>query len=131
MNLNSLSKFVRAAGIYNFLLAVGMALPPVTGFLQINICDYALSLLIAAFLVFTAAAQVIAARDLRTYGWLIFWEGILRWMAAALLIPYGFFGHLGTMAGVIGVGDFLIGFVFLILLPKAIGKNASDLTVGR
>lgn len=131
MNLNSLSRFVRAAGIYNLLLAVGMASPFVTNFLQINICDYALSLLIAAFLIFTAAVQVIAARDLRSYGWLIFWEGILRWMAAALLIPYGFFGHLGTMAGVIGAGDLIIGFVFLLVLPKAVGKSASDLALGR
>ena len=52
-------------------------------------------------------------------------------MAAALLIPYGFFGHLGFMAGVIGVGDFVIGFVFLVLLPKAIGKSAWNLLRGR
>ena len=131
MKVDLLSKFVFATGIYNFLLAVGLTIPYVTNLLKINIYDYALSLLIAAFLIFTAAIQIFASRDLRTYGWLIFWEGILRWMAAAILVPYGFFGHLGLITGVMGIGDFLIGFVFLILLPKALGKRTSDLLLGK
>ncbi len=118
-------------GIYNLMLGLGVATPLVTELLGMNICDYALGLLITAFLIFTAAVQVIASRDLKTYGWLIFWEGILRWMAAALLIPYGFFGHLGTVAGLIGAGDLVIGFVFLIILPKAIQKKPLDLFLGR
>ena len=131
MNLNFLSKFVFVTGVYNFLLAVGLTIPYVTDLLQINIFDYALSLLIAAFLIFTAAIQIFASRDLRNYGWVIFWEGILRWMAAAVLVPYGFFGHLGLLTGVMGIGDFLIGFVFLILLPKSLGKRTSELLMGK
>ncbi len=108
-----------------------MAAPVVTNILQINICDQSLALLIAAFLLFTAVAQIVGSRDLRTYGWLIYWEGILRWMAAALLIPYGFFGHLGMVSGLIGSGDFLIGFVFLFLLPKVVGKSSGQLICGK
>jgi hypothetical protein len=35
------------------------------------------------------------------------------------------------MAGVLGIGDFLIGFVFLMILPRVIGKPVSDLIAGR
>lgn len=131
MDIKAISKFVFATGIYNFLLGLGLAIPFVTELLKINICDYALALLIGAFLIFTAAVQVIASRDLRTHGWIIFWEGILRWMAAAILIFYGFFGQIGFVAGLIGIGDFLIGIVFLFLLPKALGKKSYELLLGR
>lgn len=130
MKLSTLSNFVRWAGYYNLALAIGMALPEVTAALGINIVDPVLGRLIAGFLAFTAVIQIVGSRDLSTYGWAIFWEGALRWIAAALLIPHGFFGHLGTMAGVLGIGDFLIGFVFLMILPRVIGKPVSDLIAG-
>lgn len=131
MQLSTLSRFVYWAGVYNLVLAGGMALPAVTRALGINIADPVLGQLIAGFLVFTAVIQIFGSRDLPTYGWAIFWEGVLRWIAAALLIPYGFFGHMGVMAGVLGVGDFLIGVVFLMILPGMLKKPAPELIVGR
>lgn len=130
MSAKTLSNFVFIAGIYNFLLAMGLTIPFVTELLKMNICDYALSLLIAALLIFTAVVQVFASRDLQKFGWLIYWEGILRWMAAAILITYGFFGHLGIVTGILGLGDFVIGFVFLVLLPNTISKSHGDLLRG-
>ena len=126
MSPSTLSKFVYWAGVYNLFLAAGMAVPAVTRSLGINIADPVLGQVIAGFLLFTAVIQMLGARDLKTYGWLIFWEGILRWIAATLLILYGFFGHLGVMAGVLGLGDFLIGLVFLFVLPKVISKRVSS-----
>jgi hypothetical protein len=131
MNPSTLSKFVYFAGIYNLGLAAGMAVPAIHRALGINIADPVLGQLIAGFLLFTVPLQVFGSRDLPTYGWVIFWEGILRWIAAALLIPYGFFGHLGIMAGVLGIGDLLIGIVFLFILPGVIGKRPADLVVGK
>lgn len=131
MSCSALSKFVYWGGIYNLILAAGMAIPAVHHFLGINISDPVLGQMISGFLLFSAIAQLFGSRDLRTYGWLIFWEGILRWIAAALLIPYGFFGHLGGMAGVLGLGDFLIGFVFLFILPNVIGKRPAELLAGK
>lgn len=130
MGLPTLSRFAYWAGVYNLALAAGMAVPAVTRSLGINIADRVLGQLIAGFLLYTAITQIVGSRDLRTNGWVIFWEGILRWIAAALLIPYGFFGHLGGMAGVLGSGDFLIGTVFLFFLPRAIGKRATTLLAG-
>jgi hypothetical protein len=103
----------------------------VTRFLGINITDPVLGQLIAAFLRFTVVVQVFGSCDLRANGWALFWEGILRWIAAALLIPYGFFGHLGFMAGVIGPADFLIGLFFLLILPNVISKRPADLLLGK
>lgn len=131
MGLKTLSKFVYWAGVYNLALAAGMAVPAVTRSLGINIADPVLGQLIAGFLLFTAAIQMFGSRDLPTYGWAIFWEGILRWIAASLLISYGFFGHLGIMAGVLGVGDFLIGLLYLFVLPGVINKRPTDLFAGR
>lgn len=129
--MKKLVAFVYWAGVYNLLLAVAMATPAVTRMLGANIADPALGQLIAGFLLFTAAIQMIGSRDLRRSGWAIFWEGILRWIAAALLIPYGFFGHLGVTAGVLGIGDFLIGLVFLFVLPKVVGQRPVDLLLGK
>ncbi len=129
--MTKLAIFVYGAGVYNLLLAVGMAMPAITRTLGANIADPALGQLIAGFLVFTAVIQMIGSRDLRTNGWAVFWEGILRWVAAALLIPYGFFGHLGLTAGVLGMGDFLIGLVYLIVLPRVVGKRTIDLLLGK
>ena len=131
MKPKALTKFVYWAGIYNLGLAAGMAVPAVTRSLGINIADPVLGQLIAGFLLFTAAIQIFGSRDLPTYGWAIFWEGILRWIAAALLISYGFFGHLGIMAGVLGLGDFLIGLVYLFVLPGVINKRPAALLTGQ
>ena len=128
--MRSLSTFVKLAGFYNLFLGLGIATPYVTGVLGIEICDYALNLLIAVFLIFTAATQVIAARDLKTFAPIVFWEGLLRWSAAAILIFYGFFGHLGSAAGLLGLGDFLIGSVFVLYLPKAVGVTPRKLMTG-
>lgn len=130
MNLSTLSKFVFGAGVYNLLLALGLCLPPVTGWLGLVIADQALALIIAALLVFTAVAQIVGSRNLQTYAWLIFWEGLVRWMAAAILIIYGFAGHLGAMAGVLGIGDFLIGCIFVIVLPKTVRQSHVNLLKG-
>jgi hypothetical protein len=75
-------------------------------------------------------AQIVGARNLKNYAWLIFWEGLLRWMAAAILIFYGFAGHLGVMAGVMGLVDFLIGFIFVIVLPKTLLLSRLNLFKG-
>ncbi len=131
MTREALQRFVFWSGLYNLVLAAGMAVPAVTRLLGINISDPVLGQLIAGFLLFTAAIQILGARDLVTYGWAIFWEGILRWIAAALLVPHGFYGHLGVTAGILGVGDFLIGAVFLLILPRVIQKSSFSLLSGQ
>ena len=131
VSISVLSKFVFWAGIYNLVLAAGMAVSTVTRALGINIADPVLGQMIAGFLLFTAVIQMFGSRDLETYGWTIFWEGILRWIAALLLVAHGFFGHLGGMAGVLGLGDFLIGLVFLFILPRVIRKSPAELLAGR
>lgn len=122
-----MSKFVFGAGIYNLLLGLGMFVPPVTQAMGLNITDPALAQIIGILLIYTTVVQVVSSRDLKKYGSLIAWEGVLRWSAAIILFRYGFFGHLGVMAGVLGVIDFLIGTVFIFVVPKTIGERVSDL----
>ena len=66
-----LSRFVYWTGLYNLILAPGMATPAVTRFLGTNIADPVLGQLIGGFLLFTAITQVFGSRDLKTYGWIL------------------------------------------------------------
>jgi hypothetical protein len=112
-------KFVFWTGIYNIGLAATLALPWVYfDIFAVNIPDHVVAKLIAGFLGFTAAVLIISSTDLEKFASLVSWEALLRFVAAALLIPYGFFGHMGLMAGVLGLGDLAIGVVYLVGLQR-------------
>ncbi|MFM7085147.1 MAG: hypothetical protein ACKOW3_09140 [Hyphomicrobium sp.] len=126
----TLSKIVYGAGIYNLILVVCLGLPQGIINIGVNITDHALSKLIAGFLLFTAVIQIFGSRDVRTYGWIIYWEGILRWIAGLLLIYYGFLGHLGITAGFLGLVDIVLGAIYLKQLPSFTRKTHKDLFWG-
>jgi len=121
-------QFVYWTGIYNIGLALIMAVHAVYfDVLGINIPDHIVGKLLAGFLAFTAAVLIISSTDLRQYACFVSWEAILRFIAAALLIPYGFFDHMGVMAGVMGLGDLVIGVVYLAGLQRMFGVPYSKL----
>lgn len=127
----SLEKFIYWAGIYNLVLAVCLGLPEGIVNIGLNISDHALSELLGAFLLFTAVIQIIGSRNLNLFGWAIYWEGILRCIAGLLLSSYGFFGHLGISAGLLGVIDMGIGALYLTCLPEVTKKSSRALVTGQ
>ena len=74
--------------------------------------------LLARFLGFTSAVLILASRDLRRRASLVYWESLLRYVAALMLIPAGLFGDLGLIAVPLGLGDLAIGLVYMFGLPE-------------
>jgi hypothetical protein len=61
----------------------------------------------------------------------VYWESLLRYAAALLLIPAGLFGDIGLIAVPMGLGDLAIGLVYMFGLPKELGLSHSALLCDR
>ena len=64
---------------------------------------------------------ILTARDLPRRASLVYWEALLRYVAALLLIPAGLFGDIGGIAALLGMGDLAIGLVYMFGLPAELG----------
>ncbi len=67
--------------------------------------------------------MILATHDLRGRASLVYWESLLRYVAALLLVPAGLFGDLGLIAVPLGLGDLAIGLVYMFGLPKEFGVS--------
>jgi len=114
----SMRQFVFWSGVYNAGLALFLLFPPLYLTLGLNIPAPLWGWLLAGFLGFTSAVLILASRDLRRRASLVYWESLLRYVAALLLIPAGLFGDLGLIAVPLGLGDLAIGLVYMFGLPK-------------
>ena len=123
--------FIFWSGIYNVGLALTLLFPPVYLALGLNIPAPLWGWLLAGFLGFTSAALILSSRDLRNRAALVYWESLLRYIAALLLIPAGLFGDLGLIAVPLGLADLSIGLVYMIGLPRELGVNHRDLFFDR
>jgi hypothetical protein len=125
------SRIIRAGGFYNLALASSLVAPPVYHALGINLAQPVWGWLIAGLLLYTSATLILGSRDLKTFGGIILWEGLLRFVAAALLIPAGCFLGYGAMTAVVGLADLAWGLVFFRVVPRASGMHVRDLLMGR
>ena len=123
--------FVFWSGIYNLGLSLILLFPPLYRAMGLKVCNPVWGWLIAGFLGFTAAVLILAARDLRRRGSLVYWEALLRYVAALLLIPAGLFGDIGIIAALLGLGDLVIGLVYMFGLPRELQRSHSDLLLDR
>lgn len=114
----SMRQFVFWSGVYNAGLALFLLFPPIYRALGLNIPAPLWGWLLAGFLSFTSAVLILASRDLPHRASLVYWESLLRYVAALLLIPAGLFGDLGLIAVPLGLGDLAIGLVYMFGLPK-------------
>lgn len=114
----SMRQFVFWSGVYNAGLALFLLFPPLYRALGLNIPAPLWGWLLAGFLGFTSAVLILSSRDLRRRASLVYWESLLRYAAALLLIPAGLFGGLGLIAVPLGLGDLAIGLVYMFGLPK-------------
>ncbi|NOT12530.1 MAG: hypothetical protein HOP23_11970 [Methylococcaceae bacterium] len=123
----TMRQFVFWSGAYNAGLALFLLFPPLYLAFGLNIPAPLWGWLLASFLGFTSAVLILASRDLRTRFSLVYWESLLRYIAALLLIPAGLFGDLGLIAVPLGLGDLAIGLVYMFGLPKELGLPHSAL----
>ncbi len=126
-----MSSFVFWSGVYNAALALTLVFPPVYRALGLNVCSPVWAWLIAGFLAYTSVTLVHASRELPRRAALVYWEALLRFVAALILIPAGLFGDVGLIAAVLGLGDLLIGLVYVFGLTKALGASHGDLLFDR
>jgi hypothetical protein len=129
--LFKLSAFVFWSGVYNAVLALVLTFPPIYHRIGLNICSPIWGWLIAGFLAYTSIALIFASRDLAGRGALVYWESLLRYVAALVLIPAGLFGDIGLIAALLGLGDLIIGLVYMFGLPKALGASHRALLFDR
>jgi hypothetical protein len=126
-----IKNFVFWTGVYNAGLALTLTCPPVYRWLGLNVPAPLWGWLVAGFLAFTSAVLILASRDLRHRAAFVYWESLLRYVAALLLIPAGIFGDLGLIAVPLGLGDLAIGLVYMFGLPKELGLSHCGLFCDR
>jgi hypothetical protein len=126
-----MSSFVFWSGVYNAALAFFLLFPPLYRAVGLNVCSPVWAWLIAGFLGYTSVALIYASRDLTRRATLVYWEALLRFVAALILIPAGVFGDIGWIAAILGLGDLLIGLVYVFGLTKSLNCSHEDLLFDR
>jgi len=126
-----MSRFVFWSGIYNLILAFFLLFPPLYRALGLNVCAPVLAWLIAAFLAYTSVVLIYASREISRRASLVYWESLLRYAAALILIPAGLFGDLGFIASLLGLGDLAIGLVYAFGLTEELGVHHRGLLLDR
>jgi hypothetical protein len=118
-----MQNFTFWTGVYNAGLALTLTCPAFYLRLGLNIPTPFWGWLLAGFLAFSAAVLILAARNIRQRAAFIYYESLLRYIAALLLIPAGLFGDLGLIAVPLGVVDLAIGLVYMFGLPKELAVS--------
>jgi hypothetical protein len=122
-----MARFVFWTGIYNAGLALILTFPPLYRALGLNIPAPLWGWLLGGFLAYTSAALILSSRDLRRRASSVYWEALLRYAAALLLVPAGLFGDLGLIAVPLGLGDLAIGLFYMFGLPTHLGVSHRSL----
>ena len=87
--------------------------------------------LLCGFLLYTAAVLIIGGQDIGKYGSLVVHERLLRFIAAALLIPAALFYGYGWLALVTGITDAVWGIVYWTVVPRQTGRSLINLIFDR
>ncbi|MFN0069296.1 MAG: hypothetical protein ACKVYV_16870 [Limisphaerales bacterium] len=81
--------------------------------------------------VFLGLMLILCSRDLKNRGVVVIWEGMLRLVGGLVIAGYGIFGDHGVLMCLAGLGDFAIGGVYLVFLPRHLGVSTLDLLLDR
>ncbi len=84
------------------------------------------TLILCGVLLITGALLVLASRDLVSRGSIVYYEGLARLCASALLLSRGV-AELGSLAIAIAVPDLCFGLLQVVALPAAIGRTHRQL----
>jgi hypothetical protein len=127
-----MKKFVFWTGIYNILLAVSSLIPATGKLMGMTMPDSRYYLWLPGILIiYLGLMLILASRNLKRRGSLVFWEGILRLAGFVVATRYGFFGQFGTSLGIVGVIDLVVGLIYIIGLPRHLSCSTSDLLLDR
>jgi hypothetical protein len=119
-------KVVLASAVWNASLGAFLLLPAVYRPFGLRVPHPFWGWALCAFIWYTAAVLVIACRDLPRRASLVYWEAILRFVAAALLFTVGA-GVIGWIAWFVGATDILWGLAYTFGLPRALNTTHAAL----
>lgn len=126
-----MARFVYWSGMYNAGLAVVLLFPAFYLSLGLNIPAPIWGWLVSGFLAYTSVVLILSSHDLRQRASLVYWESILRYIAAFLLISAGLFGDLGLVAVPLGMADLGIGLTYMFGLPRELESSHQALFLDR
>ena len=113
--------FIVSTGLVSGLAGVGLQVPSVGAQLFPAPPPTLVLRVFGLVAVFLGLMLILCSRDLKHRGVLVAWEGVLRLVGGAVIAGYGFIGDYGILTGLAGLGDFAIGGVYLIFLPRHLG----------
>ena len=116
---------------FNAALACFLLFPPLYRAVGLNVCSPVWAWLIAGFLGYTGVVRIYCSRDLSRGATLVYWEALLRFIAALILVPAGLLSDIGLIAAVLGLGDVAIGLVYVFGLTRELDASHEDLLLDR
>jgi hypothetical protein len=130
-HLVAFERIVFWSGIWNIGLGLSLVLTPIRELLGLQIPNPFWPWVVAAFLWYTAAALILSSREVRTFASIIYWEGVLRFAAVAILLIYGF-EYIGVLPTVLfALTDFAWGVVYIVGLPRVTQRSHSSILLDR
>lgn len=123
--------FIIWTGLVSGISGVALQFPPLSARLFPEAPPDMVLRVFGLVAIFLGLLLFLCSRDLRTRGVLVMWEGVLRVIGGLVIAGYGFFGGHGILTGLAGLGDFAIGGVYLICLPRHLNASTFDLLLDR
>jgi hypothetical protein len=123
-----MQKIVLLSGIWNLILGVGSL---ASGLIKTeNQSEMYFNCMTGAFLLFTSAVLIVASRNLEKYGTFVLWEGLLRFVAAVILLTIGL-AVIGNNAIFLGMTDALWGTAYSVGLPFVLKRSFKQILFDR
>jgi hypothetical protein len=122
--MRSMTRFVRAAGIYNASAVVVLVTPGALGLVDVqepysNFWTW----LPGLTGLFAGTVLLLSAMDLEKFGSFPYWNGIIRLSFVIAAVALGFGSSTGTFAWVLAAGDVPLAFGCIFGLPRALGRT--------
>ncbi|MCA9610618.1 MAG: hypothetical protein KC619_33715 [Myxococcales bacterium] len=130
--MTAMKWFVRCAGAYNASAVIAFLTPGVLPALGVPLPHSPFWVWLPALLgLFAGLTLLLASTDLRRYGTLPYWNGIVRlvFVVAALTLSFG--ESAGTFMGLLAWGDLPLALGAIFGMPLALGCSHLDLLLAR
>ena len=124
------ARIVALSGVWNGLIGIGLVIPAFRRLLSLTVPGEFWAWLTAIFLWFTAAALILASRDLTHRASIVYYEGILRFVATVVLITLGV-PVLGWTAWLFAATDAAWGVIYFVGLTRTLKRSHLDLLLDR
>jgi hypothetical protein len=132
MNMQFMTAFVRACGLYNLSGVIVLLTPGVLPLLGVAQPDSAVWLWLPSILgVFAGIVLFFSSQDLVKYGTFPFWNGIMRLVFVIVIFALAIGGSAGTFFTILALGDMVLAFGCIFGLPRVTNRSPLALLTNR